>query len=131
MLRYRENPHDLLHRLDAMFKAGRKHPTGIMLAMPIDVVLTMQYLLRRGLRVPEDVSIVACNSDYYFDLIQPKITHYIYPEKKFSQRLARYLLQLLHNGSVPAVRHLILTELHAGESLAFVDGMPARTKTKR
>jgi DNA-binding LacI/PurR family transcriptional regulator len=120
VVRYRENPHDMLQHLRHLFRAGGQSPTGIMVAMPIDVVLAQQFLLQRGLRIPRDVSIIACNSDYYFDLIDPKITHYIYPERKFSQRLTRYLLQLMQNGSIPPVRHLILPDFYDGASLGPV-----------
>jgi LacI family transcriptional regulator len=128
VIRYRENPSDLAYHLDTQFKSGNDRPTGLLIAMPSDIIVALLYLLKHGFRVPEDVSIVACNSDYNIDLIEPRITHYVYPEIKYSHRLSHYMLQLLHNGSIPAEHHLILSDFQEGDSLGYVQRSGDRSR---
>jgi DNA-binding LacI/PurR family transcriptional regulator len=83
-----ETPQDYHQCLDQLFRMTP--PT----AMIIDEVefffATMQFLLRRGLRVPDDVSLVATDPDPTFHWCQPRIAHITWDSEPVVRRIMRW-----------------------------------------
>lgn len=100
-------------RLDALFASARP-PTGLLVAKPAATLAVIGYLLKRGRRVPRDVSLLARDSDGLFEGV---ISHYRFPEKTFVQRLTRLMLQLVEQGRLRAGPSLIFPRYVPGGSL--------------
>ncbi len=74
----------------------------------------------RGLKIPEDMSIVAIGSSDTLDLIQPPLTTVKIAVTKIGQTAAQMLLQIIENGSCPERHVVIPSELIIRDSTCAV-----------
>jgi len=93
-------------KLDLLF-AGTHPPTGLVVAQAQQVFNVLLYLLKRGLSVPGDVSIIARDPDGYFAGLAPPLSHYYFQRQAFNHRLTRLMLQMLNQGGLPIQPYLI------------------------
>ena len=93
----------LTARLDALFARARP-PTALLVAKPQHVFLTIVYLLRRGIRVPDDVSLIARDYDHLFEDVT---SHYRIEGETFAHRLSRLMLQMVNDRRLPIEPNLI------------------------
>ncbi|HRJ48432.1 MAG TPA: substrate-binding domain-containing protein, partial [Opitutaceae bacterium] len=98
---------DICRKLDRLF-ARATPPTGLFVFKPLDMLIALTHLLRRGLAIPGRLSLIARDSDYSFDCLHPTVAHYDFPREVFTQRLTRLMLQLVENGALPARRTLLM-----------------------
>ena len=74
--------------LDSLF--ARTPPTAIFIYSVAEYVATTQFLLNRGLRVPQDVSLICCNMAPYFKRYQPTISHVRWNDQLMVNRIGRW-----------------------------------------
>lgn len=117
VVRHKGDHQDLVRKLDPLFLKADDTPTGILVCRPMETLMVMNYLLKRGFSIPEDVSIIARDWDYSFEALDPRLAHYVFPREVFSRRLVRLVLQLLDTGAIPTKKHLILSEFREESSL--------------
>jgi len=84
-------------KLDALFRTAQA-PTALLVAGSWEVMAVTIYLLRRGLAVPETVSLIARDWDYLFETVDPQIAHYRFEGNAFPQRVSRLTLKLFSDG---------------------------------
>ena len=113
IVRHNGTPANLNATLDTLF-ASPDPPTALLVAKPQHVFFVMVYLLRRGKRVPESVSLIARDHDQLFENL---IAHYRFEGEAFSHRLSRLMLQLVGHGPLPAEPHLILPRYVASSTV--------------
>lgn len=82
----------LASKLDTLFSRAQP-PTALLVAKPQHVFWTIAYLLRRGIRVPSDVSLIARDYDHLFD---EAVSHYRFEGETFARRLSRLMLQMVN-----------------------------------
>lgn len=77
------------HRcLDSLLKATP--PTAIIVDEAPFFTAAMQHLARRGIRVPEDVSLVCCDADPHFEWCDPPVSHIRWDPKPVVKRIVRW-----------------------------------------
>jgi LacI family transcriptional regulator len=76
----------------------------------------------RGLKIPEDISVVAIGSSDILDLFQPPLTTVKIAVIKIGQTAAQMLIQLIENGSCPERHVVIPSELIIRDSTCAVQG---------
>lgn len=74
----------------------------------------------RGLKIPEDISVVAIGSSDILDLFQPPLTTVKIAVTKIGQTVAQMLIQLIENGSCPERHVVIPSELIIRDSTCAV-----------
>ena len=74
----------------------------------------------RGLKIPEDISVVAIGSSDILDLFQPPLTTVKIAVTKIGQAVAQMLIQLIENGSCPERHVVIPSELIIRDSTCAV-----------
>lgn len=104
-------------KLDAVF-ARPARPTALLVAKPQHLFFTMIHLLRRGLRVPEDVSLIARDYDHLFE---NAISHYRFEGDAFAHRLSRLMLQLVNECRLPLDPNLIFPNYVAADTVRRCD----------
>lgn len=114
VVRHNGTPAGLEARLDAIFAAGDP-PTGLLVAKPGHTLAVLLHLLRRGKRVPDEVSVVGRDSDPLFG---ESLSHYRFEEETFAHRLTRLMAQLVTQGSLVAEPHLIFPRFVVGGTVA-------------
>jgi LacI family transcriptional regulator len=90
-----EGGFDGLYRcLDSLFASTP--PTAIFLYSAAEYFATTQFLLNRGLRVPQDVSLICCDVAPYFNRYQPTISHVRWNDQLMVNRIGRWAKNISH-----------------------------------
>jgi DNA-binding LacI/PurR family transcriptional regulator len=93
----------LAAKLDALF-AQPQPPTALLVAKPAHVFSVVMHLLKRGIKVPDTLSLVARDHDHLFE---NGISHYRFEGETFAHRLSRLMLQMVNQGFLPPEPSLI------------------------
>lgn len=80
--------------LESLF--ARTPPTAIFIYSPAEYFAVAQFLLNRGLRVPQDVSLICCNPAPYFNRYQPSISHVRWNDQLMVNRIGRWAKNISH-----------------------------------
>ena len=90
-----EGGYDGFYRcLESLF--ARTPPTAMFLFSTAEYFATTQFLVHRGLRVPQDVSLVCCDVAPYFKRYQPTISHVRRSAQLMVNRIARWAKNISH-----------------------------------
>lgn len=113
VVRHNGTARGITSRLDALFNSAHP-PTALLVAKPLHVFIVIIYLLKRGLAVPDTVSLIARDQDFPFEKVSPPITHYAFDDGMFAKRLTRLMLQLAGRGELAQEPNLIFPRLVKG-----------------
>jgi len=83
--------------LDSLLR-GAERVTGILVAKPAHVVTAVSHLLRRGVRVPQDVSLISRDDDPVLENLVPAVSRYHADSVLFARRISRLVVDLVRNG---------------------------------
>jgi len=103
--------------LDAVF-AGKDRPTGLLVSYPEHVLTVLSYALSAGLRIPQDLSLISRDYDYFLDHLYPSVAHYEFDHRIYAARLARLVVQLAATGFLPRRATWVMPEFRSGGTLA-------------
>jgi len=103
-------------KLDAVFQ-GPQPPTALLIAKPQHVFIVIIYLLKRGLSVPDTVSLIARDYDHLFEVVHPQIAHYSLADNPLAHRSSRLMLQLARRGMLPPQPSLIFPKYVPGATV--------------
>ncbi len=117
VIRYDGTARSVCSKLDAIF--GTPHaPTGLLVAKFHLVFIVLVHLLKRGLTVPGNVSLIARDHHHMLDLTSPPVAHYALDEGTYARRFSRLILQLLNQGYLPPQPNLLIPKYVAGGTVA-------------
>jgi DNA-binding LacI/PurR family transcriptional regulator len=123
VVRHNGSASDLAAKLDVVFDSPRP-PSALLVARPEHVFFVLNYLQKRNLAVPSEVSIIARDQDGIFASLNPPIAHYFFDGDMFSRRLTRLVFQLVTRGFLPPKSHLIFPRFFVGRSVKDVTAGP-------
>jgi DNA-binding LacI/PurR family transcriptional regulator len=90
-----EGGYDGFYRcLESLF--AKTPPTAIFIFSAAEYFATAQFLLHRGLRVPQDVSLICCYMAPYFRRYQPSISHVRWNDQLMVNRIGRWANNISH-----------------------------------
>jgi len=101
VVRHDGRARNLHTKLDSLFRSEHP-PTALLVANVWPVFAVMIYLLRRGHRVPETVSLIAGDEDHLFETAAPPISHYRFVPNLFIFRFSRLTMELSREGHLAA-----------------------------
>jgi DNA-binding LacI/PurR family transcriptional regulator len=106
---------DLRRKVDALWRG--EPPTALIVLRPLQVLTLMTHLARGGVRIPEDVSLVALDDNPVLGRLVPVPSHYRKDIGHFAALLRRTLEQAMagRQGGPKAIR--VIPELERGETL--------------
>ena len=108
---------DMARTLDGLFRAPER-PTGIMADGSLEGIAVLTWLLKHGLRVPEDVSVICRDWDTVLDYAVPRLTCYRYNRDILVNRVCRWVFRLARGEPVPRKAVPVVTQFDRGETLA-------------
>jgi DNA-binding LacI/PurR family transcriptional regulator len=99
--------------------AGPGSPTALFVFQATHALTTLGWLQRRGLRVPDDVSLLSRDHDPFLECALPAPSRYSVPAARFARELSRAVADLV-TGAPPARprARLIMPDFVKGETLA-------------
>jgi DNA-binding LacI/PurR family transcriptional regulator len=124
VVRHNGNALDISAKLDLLFRSDAP-PSALLVAKPQHVFAVIMYLLKRGLAVPDTVSLIARDHEHVFETVHPTISHYRFTGDSLGHRLSRLMIRLVQQGSLPAEPNLFFPKFHEGRT---VRAMPDRGK---
>ena len=116
----------LTHRFEGLYRCleslfARTPPTAIFLFSVAEYFATLQFLAHRGLRVPQDVSLICCDVAPYFRRYQPSISHVRWNDQLMVNRITRWAKNISH-GKEDTRQTLIDAEFIEGGTVGPVGG---------
>ncbi len=103
-------------KLDVLFKSDTP-PTALLVATPHYVFAVIIYMLKRGLSVPDTVSLIARDHEYVFETVHPSITHYRFSGDSYGHRLSRLMIRFVNQGSLPPEPNLFFPKFYEGNTV--------------
>jgi len=91
---WEENPGALHHRLESLFRVTP--PTALILDEAPFYVAALHFCSSRGLRVPEDVSLVCGDPSPAFEWSHPRVAHIRWDSGPLVRRIARWAANVSH-----------------------------------
>ena len=104
-------------KLDQLFSSARP-PTALLVARPQALFFVVVDLLKRGIQVPETVSIISRDHDHLFE---DAVSHYRFEDEAFAHRLTRLMLQLVNQGYLSSEPNLIFPRYVSGGTVRHLD----------
>jgi len=107
---------DVCRRLDVML--GRATPVdGLLVAKPVHVVTTVAHLLRRGVKIPDQLALVSRDNDPFLEHLVPSIARYERNPALFARKVLRLVLDHVREGVGARHNYRLMPTLLQGETL--------------
>jgi LacI family transcriptional regulator len=91
---YHERTRDGLVRVLHRLFSSPNHPTAVVTISSLDYLTATSFLTQQGLRIPQDVSVVARNDDAFMNALLPEPTRYHASSHVFAQHFFKLSLQM-------------------------------------
>ncbi len=115
-------PEHFVYLLEMLFlRKEKERPTALCIAYQNFFVLAFTWLQHRGLRIPEDVSLISRDSDDLIQYLRPRPSHYHYDTKVAQRKVVRTILAIAKGATVRKAI-LILSEFQEGETVGLAPG---------
>ncbi len=102
--------------LDKLFRSQRP-PTALLVSRPMHALTTLGHSLRRGIRLPGDVALIARDTDAFLEHMVPSVARYSSEPVPFAQKLSRLVLGIAQNGRVTQEPIRLMPRFISGETL--------------
>ncbi|MBU4365632.1 MAG: substrate-binding domain-containing protein [Verrucomicrobia bacterium] len=93
-------------------------PTAFLVSHPVHALTTISYLMRRGLRVPEDISLICRDDDEFMEHLIPSLAHYAVDLEVFARRCIRMLIQMATSGHLKPFSRRMMPRFVRGNTVA-------------
>jgi DNA-binding LacI/PurR family transcriptional regulator len=92
-------------------------PTAFLVARSLPALTVASELQRRGLRLPQDVALIARDSDHFLEYHSPSLACYHHDPDTHARRIARVVIQLARGGGIRTRATRMMPTFLKGESL--------------
>jgi DNA-binding LacI/PurR family transcriptional regulator len=86
---WEQTPEGLKRCLDSLFAVSP--PTALILDRPLGYIATYQYLARKGIQVPRDVSLICTDDDLTFEWCEPSVSCIRWESRPWVRRIVRWV----------------------------------------
>ena len=88
------------------------------MAKPAHVVTTVCHLLRRGIRIPQAMSVISRDDDPLLENLVPAVTRYHVDAPLFARKISRLVVELVRGGGSRGHEVRLVPAMFRGETLA-------------
>ena len=119
IIRHQGNPESIGRTLSRIFSA-KSPPTAIIICNPYIYLYTHTWLQSQGLRIPDDISLVCRDNDFFLQFIYPRPSYYGINPQIFACKLFKLILETINSGGVPPRSIRIMPDYEKGDSLSAI-----------
>lgn len=105
--------------LDRLLR-GPRPVDGLVVAKPSHVVTTVSHLLRRGVKLPQDLSLISRDDDPLLEHLVPVVSRYHVDPEAFARKVSRKVLDLVQSGAQPPHDSRIMPSFIRGETVGWL-----------
>lgn len=116
VLRHAGTAADICAQLDGLLRR-RNAPTALLVSRATYVLTVIGHLLRRGVRLPQDVALISRDDEPFLDQMVPSVARYLISPQTMAGRVSSAVLDVVQHGWVSPASHLIMPEFSEGETL--------------
>jgi DNA-binding LacI/PurR family transcriptional regulator len=102
--------------LNSVLKS-RRPPTACVVARAAHVLTVMSFLMSRGLRIPEDMAVMARDDEPFLAHLVPDVTRYVVNGAQFASLVSKAVRQLAEGGTLPRRAVRLMPEYLRGGTL--------------
>jgi len=103
--------------LDDCF-SGSQAPTAFLISRPMHALTTISYLIRKGFRVPEDISLICRDDHEFMEHLVPAMAHYAVDLEMLARRCVRILIQIATSGHLKPYSRRMIPQFIRGNTVA-------------
>ena len=92
--------------------------TALIVARPLYALTALTYCLHRGVRIPDELSLVCRDDGEFFDSLMPALDRYTFNRRLFARRAVRMLIQLASAGGLQPQARWMMARYLKGETIA-------------
>lgn len=107
---------DIQNKLNALIRR-REPPTAILVSRAVYVLTVMGHLMRSGVRVPEDIALIARDHEWFLENMVPSVASYVQNAETMAKRISSAVLEMLESGIVSPGNCQIMPEFKERETL--------------
>ncbi len=102
-------------RLDAWLRRLAP-PTGLLVSRPVHVLTVLGHLMRRGVRLPDDMALISRDDDSFLEHVLPSVARYSSNPTAFAQKLSKIVLEVAAGRPLSAADHRIMPRFVRGDT---------------
>lgn len=127
---YHEDIASIGRALDRLF-AKKKPPTALLVCNSHIYLAVCTLLAQRGLRIPQDVSLISRDDDQFLRFVAPSPARYVFTPGAFARKFLHSILLLSEAGVLRPSTTLLLPKFVTGGSVARFTAASSRPATRR
>jgi len=93
-------------------------PTAFLATKSLHALTAISYLMRKGVRVPEDISLICRDDDDFMEHLIPSMAHYAVDLEVFARRCVRMLIQMATAGHLKPCAWRMMPQFVRGNTVA-------------
>jgi DNA-binding LacI/PurR family transcriptional regulator len=109
-------PAGIQRKLDSVLRTTPR-TTGFLVTHAMQALMVASELLRRGIQLPRDASIICRDTDLFLEYFSPRIARYRVDPQLHAQRLGRLVLQCASGGAPKTGAIRLVPQFYPGESI--------------
>jgi DNA-binding LacI/PurR family transcriptional regulator len=109
-------PAGIRRKLDSLLRATPR-PTGFLITHAMPALLVASELMRRGIELPREASLICRDTDFCFEYFSPGIARYKVDPELHARRLGRLVLECARGGSSKTRLVRLMPQFLAAESV--------------
>lgn len=106
----------ICQRLDRLLERKRR-PTAFLVSRPTHALTAIGHLVRRGLVLPKEASLIARDHDSFLEYVVPSVARYQADPLLFAHKLSRVVLEMASGGDARPRDCRIIPQLIPGDTL--------------
>jgi LacI family transcriptional regulator len=116
-------PESIARAYDLAFRQ-KDRPTALVLTSSNHLLTSLSWLVSKGLRVPDDVSLIVLPHENWYADFYPPVCHYKLNTKMFSHGIAERVMELVEHGQVIRKSQAMPVEFVAGATIGPASPRP-------
>ena len=100
-------------------------PAALLVSRAVNVLTAMTYLMRNGVRIPENVALISRDTEPFLEHLVPSVARYVISPESMAHRISSAVLEMVQTGLVSSSNYLIMPEFSGGETFGPRPAPPA------